>query len=176
MSGKPCGFGFEGSIGSPGEDVPLPYPETSALPDVGKIMKDLGIDSTIPHGIPESSSADVSLRPGGLGFESFFGRPSEDAGFPSCQTSGEFPNVEKIMKDLSIESPVSERIPDNIPAASNVLDSPSHSLGFGFKVEVLSENQDPQKNKKLCDAASSTSEKKADLDDPTKKPEIGKPS
>ncbi|CAI9583474.1 unnamed protein product, partial [Staurois parvus] len=85
MPGKPVGF--EGSEGSPGEDVRLPYPETSALPDVGKIMKDLGIESTIPKEIPEDSPSDASVKPGGLGFEGFFGRPGEDVGFPSCETS-----------------------------------------------------------------------------------------
>lgn len=174
MSGKPGGF--KGSDGSPGEDAQLPYPEISALPDVGRIMKDLGIDSTIPQGIPECSSADMSVKPGGLGFECFFGTPNEDVGLPCCETSGEFPNVEKIMKDLSIESPVSQGTPENISAASNVSDSPSQLFDVGFKKEVLNEDQDPGTNKKPSDAVPCTKEKKPASDDLTRKADIGKPS
>ncbi|XP_077308324.1 uncharacterized protein LOC143927812 isoform X1 [Lithobates pipiens] len=203
MSGKPVEV--EGSEGSPGEDgqlpypktsvnlpypetsvnlpypetsVNLPYPETNALPDVGKIMKDLGIESTIPKEIPEGSPTDASVKPGGLGFEGFFGRPGEDVGFPCCETSGEFPNVDKIMKDLSIESPICQKPPANMPAAPNVLDPPPclFDVGFGFKEEVLNEPKDPQKTKSPSDAAPATSEKKPVVDDLTKKAEVGKQS
>lgn len=174
MSGKPVGF--EGSDKSPGEDVPLPYPETSSLPDVGKIMKDLGIEPTVPQGFQESTSPDVSVKPGGLGFVGFFGAPSEDVGFPSCETSGEFPNVEKIMKDLSIESPVSQGTPECISSASNVSDSPTQLFEVGFKKDVLDEKQDSATSKNSCDATPSTPDKKPAVDYPKKKPDIGKPS
>nr|DBA16866.1 TPA: hypothetical protein GDO54_002394 [Pyxicephalus adspersus] len=172
MSVKPGGSEDCGE--SPSKDAPLPYPKTSALPDVGKIMQDLGIESTVTEGIPDSSSPDTSIRPGGLGFGDFFGRPSEDLGLHSCETSGEFPNVEKIMKDLNIESPVSSGYPENTLATSNVLDSPSYLFDVGFKGEVL--NKDPETNKSLCDSAPTSLEKKPALDDCKKKSETGKPS
>ncbi|XP_040185496.1 uncharacterized protein LOC120917935 isoform X2 [Rana temporaria] len=163
----------------PETSMNLPYPETSALPNVGQIMKDLGIESTIPNEIPEGSPTDTSVKPGGLGFEGFFGRPGEDVGFPCCETSGEFPNVDKIMKDLSIESPTCQEPPANITAAPDAPHSPPclFDVGFGFKEEVLNETKDPQKTKNPPDAAPvATSEKKPAVDVLKKKAEVGKQS